>query len=233
MRVSTGVPGFDRLVGGGLTRNRLYVVSGPPGSGKTTFCTQFVTAGAEGGEKCLYLSMHESKETFLEDMSQFEFGLVEQMDQRIHFMNVFADRSKNLLVGSANTDYRSNVQRMTARIAEFVDRHDIERIVIDSTLLLRNFFSGEGDTFFQFITGLKQSQATTMVVSEVSDPDTFVDEHYLAHGVIVLRYSLEDGVMQRGIQIVKMRGCPTDGAVRSIEFTDAGLEVQPGRQVEA
>ena len=50
MRVSSGVPGFDELVEGGLLKDRLYVVSGPPGSGKTTFSSQFITQGAKEGE---------------------------------------------------------------------------------------------------------------------------------------------------------------------------------------
>lgn len=233
MRVSTGVAGFDELLDGGLQRNRLYVVSGPPGSGKTTFCAQFVAAGARAGEKCLYLSLHESEQSFLEDMANFEFGLGEQMGKRIHFMNVFADRSKNLLVGDTSSDYRSTVQRMTSRIAGFVDRHEIDRMVIDSTLLLRHFFSNGSKSFLQFITGLKQADTTTILVSEMADPREFSDEHYLAHGVIVLRQTVVADGIQRGVQIVKMRGTPIDGTVRQFEFTDAGIEVRPQQRLEA
>ena len=59
MRVSSGVSGLDPLVGGGLPSGRLYVLSGPPGSGKTTISTQFLVDGARQGENCLFVSMHE------------------------------------------------------------------------------------------------------------------------------------------------------------------------------
>jgi len=68
MRISSGVPGFDDLVEGGLLTERLYVVSGPPGSGKTTFSTMFIMEGARSGENCLYVTMHETEAELVEVM---------------------------------------------------------------------------------------------------------------------------------------------------------------------
>ncbi len=58
--VSTGTPGLDDILHGGLAPNRLYLVEGNPGSGKTTLALQFLRAGASRGERCLFvtLSLH-------------------------------------------------------------------------------------------------------------------------------------------------------------------------------
>lgn len=234
MRVSTGVPGFDRLVDGGLIGERLYVLSGPPGSGKTTFSAQFVKAGAEEGDKCLYMSMHETKDELVEDMGSFDFGFDRAMaGNRVHFMNIFAEQSQNVLIPRSGTDYRSNVQNMTNRIVNFVNKHEIDRLVFDSTMLLRYFYSEEDNAFIQFVSSLKQTDATTLLVSEMTDPSAYSDEHYLAHGVVFFHNYLETTGMRRGVQVLKMRGTDIDSDIKELEFSDEGLTVHPERVVEA
>ena len=98
MRVSSGVPGFDELVEGGLLKDRLYVVSGPPGSGKTTFSSQFITQGAKEGENCLYVTMHETKEELMQDMSDFEFGFDRAIkSDSIQFLNLVTESGKRTI----------------------------------------------------------------------------------------------------------------------------------------
>lgn len=234
MRVSTGVPGFDRLIEGGLLGERLYVLSGPPGSGKTTFSSHFVKQGAEEDEKCLYMSMHESKEELVEDMASFDFGFDRVMaGNRVHFMNIFAEKSQNVLIPRNGNDYRSNVQNMTNRIVNFVNKHQIDRLVFDSTMLLRYFYSDDENAFIQFVSSLKQTDATTLLISEMTDPSAYSDEHYLSHGVIFFHNYLEATGMRRGIQVIKMRGTDIDSDIKEIEFSSDGLTVHPERVVEA
>ena len=52
-RVSTGVAGLDKILGGGLPLGQLYLVDGSPGVGKTTIAVQFLMEGVRAGERCL------------------------------------------------------------------------------------------------------------------------------------------------------------------------------------
>src|SRR5690606_20284143 len=59
--ISSGVPGLDHVLGGGLTKERLYLLEGDPGAGKTTLALQFLIEGAKRGEKVLYITLAENE----------------------------------------------------------------------------------------------------------------------------------------------------------------------------
>ena len=61
-RISTGNSGLDSILRGGLPPNRLYLLEGAPGSGKTTFALQFLLEGIRQGERCLYITLSETSE---------------------------------------------------------------------------------------------------------------------------------------------------------------------------
>ena len=60
--LETGVAGLDTVLGGGLTPDRVYLLEGTPGAGKTTLAMQFLLAGVRAGEKTLYVTLSESEE---------------------------------------------------------------------------------------------------------------------------------------------------------------------------
>jgi KaiC/GvpD/RAD55 family RecA-like ATPase len=228
MRVSSGVPGFDELVEGGLLTDRLYVVSGPPGSGKTTFCSQFITQGAKAGDDCLYVTMHETKEELMRDMSGYEFGFDQALrSDAVQFLNLVTEAGKRTIT-QFGTD-----GGLTNRLVAFIDSNNVDRVVIDSTMLLQHFFSDVSDEITGFLSALKQTDATVLLISEMTDPTSYSDEHYLAHGVVFFHNFLESGSMTRGIQVIKMRGTAIDCDIREISFSDQGLRVHPDRKIQS
>ena len=227
MRISTGTDGLDDLLDGGLPEDRLYIVSGPPGSGKTTLSAQFVTEGTRNNEKCIYLTMHETRSELVNDMSNFTFGFDKAVQsQKLRFMNIMSEEVKQAL-----SQY-GHEPGLTGRVPALIDELNVDRAVIDSTMLLQHFLDDPEEELTEFITALKDTEATVLLISEMTDPSSYSKEHYLAHGVIFFHNFLESGGMQRGVQVIKMRGTAIDCDIREIEFGDGGLAVRPDRKVQ-
>lgn len=228
MRISTGVPGFDAIVEGGLPENRLYVISGPPGSGKTTFCSHFVTTGVRAGEKCLYVTMHETKDELVRDMAGYSFGFERAVRSgAVRFVNLVTDEGLETIHRYGSTS------GLTGRLAGLIQETGVDRVVVDSTLLLEHFLEDPESETTAFLTALKQVDATVLLISEMTDPSSYSAEHYLAHGVVFFHNFLEDGGMQRGVQVIKMRGTAIDADIRQISFSSEGLHVEADRKLVA
>jgi len=134
---------------------------------------------------------------------------------------------------SGGGDFPPNVDNLSNHIVSFIESKGVERLVIDSTMLLEYYFSDNFDAMIKFLTALKRADATVLLISEMTDPSSYSDGHYLAHGVVFLHNYLESGEMTRGVQIIKMRGTEIDCDIREIAFSGSGLRVYPDRKVQA
>jgi len=88
-RARTGVVGLDDVLAGGLARNRLHLLEGNPGAGKTTIALQFLLAGAEEGEVGIYVSLAETEHELREGAKSHGWGL----DNKIEILELVPPES--------------------------------------------------------------------------------------------------------------------------------------------
>lgn len=242
MRIKTGIEGFDEMVQGGLLAERVYLVSGPPGSGKTTFCVQYLAHGAALGEVGLYVTLLESPQNIIDDMSNYSLSVVPLIKmKKLLFADLgprmeygFMDEMSEYItpeyeVSASSAEHEAPSPAMVFReIAAYVSEYDVKRLVIDSVSAIRfttRDMSLQEKEMSRFIRNLKKLGCTTILISEMTDPGAYSTEQFAAHGVIFMHNFLYDKTMTRALQVIKMRGTQHDCNMRSVNFSDRGLVV--------
>src|SRR5262245_16670865 len=129
-RAATGVAGLDSVLDGGLARNRLHLVEGSPGAGKTTMALQFLLAGAAAGELGLYVSLAETEQELGDGAASHGCSIGEKVEicELVPPESVLdSDQQQSLL-------YSSDLElgETTKRIFGSIERLKPSRVVIDS-----------------------------------------------------------------------------------------------------
>ena len=122
--------GLDDVTLGGLTRNRVFLLEGDPGTGKTTIATQWLLAGAATGEKCLYITLSETEEELREGAASHGWDRHSEIDvvELIPADSLLDEKQQQSLVYSSDLE----LGETTRRIFEVFERLRPDRIVLDS-----------------------------------------------------------------------------------------------------
>ena len=130
----TGVKGLDRILNGGIPTNRLYLLEGNPGTGKTTLGMQFLMEGARSGEKCLYITLSESKEELAASADSHGWSLdgIDILDLADSGIDLTSDASYTVFHPS-----EVELDETTKQIRHAIDRVKPERVVFDSLSEMR------------------------------------------------------------------------------------------------
>ncbi|AJC71520.1 recombinase [Thermococcus guaymasensis DSM 11113] len=221
-RISTGVPGLDEIIEGGLIPGKVYLITGPPGSGKTTLGMHFLIEGARKNEKVAYVSLIQDPNEAVKDMMRFDPSIQAYIG------------TKKLLLFDLGPILWKEIDRVPTwrsvlvRIREIAEEENISRLVIDPLTAIE--FSAENPVekkaeLAKFVRGLEDLGVTTYLISEMTELDHYTEEHYLVSGVIILHYFLLEKKMVRAIQILKMRRTKHETGLFLMEFTHKGLVV--------
>jgi KaiC/GvpD/RAD55 family RecA-like ATPase len=196
-RASSGDAELDSFLSGGFPRGSLILVSGNPGTGKTTLTAAFLYEGAkELGENGIYVSFSESKRSFYENMAAMGLDF-ESLEKEGHF--------RFLEMFSATKEGMSEIAKF---ILEEIKRFDAKRLVIDSYSVMAQALGDHYEgrqvlhTFFSRI--MRNMSCTTLVIGEQPTGDYRIgdaSEEFVADGVLNLKLTIP-----RELEIRKMRG---------------------------
>jgi circadian clock protein KaiC len=227
-KLSTGIPGLDDVLSGGLAPNRLYLVEGVPGSGKTTLGLQFLVEGARAGEPVLYVTLSETVEELREVATSHGWSL-EGIELR-----ELVPSEENLQADEQYTMFHPSEVELTDTITTIladVDRVKPLRVVFDSLSELR-LLAGNPLRYRRQILALKQyfagRRCTVILLDDMTSTSHDLQVQSIAHGVVRLeqRYP-EYGSERRRLIALKYRGTSFRGGYHDYTIKRGGLEVYP------
>jgi circadian clock protein KaiC len=223
-RLSTGVPGMDEMIGGGVIAGDAVMLTGPAGSGKSTIATQFMVAGLRNGETGVIAVFEEYPEEYLA-----------RADARDSDVGKMIKAGKLELIYLRPLDL--SVDEALAAILEAVERLHAKRVVIDSlsgfeVALAPTFREDFRESLYRLVGALTATGVTVFMTAEVSEgfPDArFTSEKvsFITDEIIVQRYVEIEGELRRVMAVIKMRGSDHSHEFRTYEVTANGVVVGP------
>ena len=227
-RSKIGIPGLDHILNEGLLPNRLYLVEGDPGAGKTTLGLHFLIEGARIGEKCLYVALSETKEELAAGAASHGWSL-----DGIEILELIASE-KDLLADAHVTMYNPSELELgetTKSVLEAFRRIEPHRVVFDSLSELRLLAQGSL-RYRRQILALKQfftgKNCTVLLLDDGTSDAEDLQLQSIAHGVIVLeQLSPLYGAERRRMRVLKFRGSGYRGGYHDFVIVEGGLTVFP------
>jgi circadian clock protein KaiC len=223
-RVKTGILGLDEVLDGGLPSQRIHLVQGSPGAGKTTLALQFLLEGAAHGEKCLYISLSETREEVEAVAAAHGWNLG---DVVVFEASRLGAEDENTLFDPSEVELGERMDAILSEVAKVEPR----RLVLDSCTELR-LLAHTPVRYRRQILSLKQrlveADRTVLLLDNPAPgaPDVLLQS--LAHGVITLeQLHPEFGGERRRLRITKMRGVAYRGGHHDYVIKTGGIVVFP------
>ena len=218
------------MLEGGLAQNRLHLLEGTPGTGKTTIALQFLMAGAAAGETGLYVSLAETEEELREGAASHGWQIDGRMINICELVppeSVLDPEQHQSLLYSSDLELGETVER----IFEAIEKYKPQRIVIDSLSEIR-LLAQSSLRYRRQILGLKhyfaRHKSTVITLDDLTTESTDRAVHSIAHSVIHLdQLAPNYGAERRRLRVAKCRGQSFRGGYHDFIIGRGGVQVFP------
>ena len=231
MRVESGIRGIDELTKGGFPKDTITLVSGPPGSAKSLFGTQYIFNGASDYDDIgIFVTLEESRENIMRAAEPYgmrfdkleDAGMVHLLD--FGEMRKDTTRSEELSLGIISFD------NLLDMLMKLIEETGAKRLVIDSISAIGIYYENIDELrreLFKFCRVLKTTGVTTMLIAEAGKikETKFGVEEFVVDSIIDLGYENVDGEYRRTMTIYKMRFTKHDPYKHPFLITNKGIEV--------
>jgi len=222
-RKPTGIAKLDELIEGGYKAGSVNLIEGDAGSGKSTFAVHYILEGIRCGEKVVYVSIEENKQSFFQNMAMLGFDLAaHEKSGMLLFYECSAQNLKDFL------------ERGQLGIEIDIKDMQAKRLVIDSVSAFTLTYESDAKqrtAMQRLFEKIRNWNMTTLIVSESSQDYPPYGLPYLVDGWIKLYYKKVGQERVRTLEVLKMRGTrhKTTEVVYRIE--DRGINLYPNERV--
>jgi circadian clock protein KaiC len=219
-RLTTGVPGLDLVLKGGLPVGAVLFIGGPPGAGKTVLCEQIAFHRAALGHNTLILTtLSEPHDKLIRHAEGFTWFERARLGREIRFLSLY----------QAIQD--GGVRQALDTIVQVSREHRVELLVLDAFRGVRDLLGDELE-LRRFVFDLGEQLGglgvTTVLTGEYAreDVERYV-EFTVADGIVHLSHRLASHRQTRALEVVKLRGSDFLGGLHTFEIAAEGVSVYP------
>jgi KaiC/GvpD/RAD55 family RecA-like ATPase len=225
-RIRSGIPGFDDMIEGGFVKGHTALLCGSYGTGKTTFCMQFLVHGAMNGEPGLYITFEEEPEQLIEEGGAFGWDVEKLIAE-----------NKLKILKIAPRDLLNLVEAGFGQVSGIMKGMSIKRIAVDSIVMFDLLGKDDYERrryALEFVNWLKKHDCTAIMTTDcipgIEDGKYTGIAESAADAIIALYHPQEKRRRTRTIEIIKMRETCHSNELADFDITKSGIVVRENKE---